>query len=479
MKANKKLLCATALATAMSLTILSGMAFAETPDMAGLSSSAITVESGTPAENRSEDVLFLAGSEYRWSFELKFDANGGENAPATLTAGNNDQYRDTNSFKIPNQLPTRDGYTFLGWAENEEGSGHLYQAGEYCQVKAVGDPGTGGFGSKTLYAVWEEVNPITVHGQDNVGGTASASVEFAAEGETVPLTATPQTGYHFKEWKASPSSVVITDNAFIMPGEPVTVTAVFEEHQFTGEWKSDGTNHWKESSCGAKGLEAAHTGGTATCTEKAACAICGQQYGELDPENHTGEPVWTQTATTHMQAYSCCDAVVVATESHEWKDGVCTECGYVCEHTGGTATCTEKATCTICGQQYGELKAHTWNTESWQQDTANHWRTCTVCGAADEKAAHTYSEWVVTKEATATESGSRERSCTVCGHKVVESIPATGDTTPTDPENTPNQPATLPQTGDSFNVWLVVGLLVACAGVLAAVLVVHLKKRKE
>ncbi|HIX13031.1 MAG TPA: InlB B-repeat-containing protein [Candidatus Anaerofilum faecale] len=405
MKANKKLLCATALATAMSLTILSGMAFAETPDMAGLSSSATTVESGTPAENSSEDVLFLAGSEYRWSFELKFDANGGENAPATLTAGNNDQYRDTNSFKIPNQLPTRDGYEFLGWAENEEGSGHLYQVGEYCQVKAVGDPGTGGFGSKTLYAVWEEMNPITVHVQDNVGGTASASVEFAAEGETVTLTATPQTGYHFKEWKASPSSVVITDNAFIMPGEPVTVTAVFEEHQFTGEWKSDGTNHWKECSCGAKGLEAAHTGGTATCTEKAACAICGQQYGEL--------------------------------------------------------------------------KAHTWNTESWQQDTANHWRTCTVCGAADEKAAHTYSEWVVTKEATATESGSRERSCTVCGHKVVESIPATGDTTPTDPENTPDQPAALPQTGDSFNVWLVVGLLVVCAGVLAAVLVVHLKKRKE
>lgn len=405
MKANKKLLCATALATAMSLTILSGMAFAETPDMAGLSSSATTVESGTPAENSSEDVLFLAGSEYRWSFELKFDANGGENAPATLTAGNNDQYRDTNSFKIPNQLPTRDGYTFLGWAENEEGSGHLYQVGEYCQVKAVGDPGTGGFGSKTLYAVWEEVNPITVHVQDNVGGTASASVEFAAEGETVPLTATPQTGYHFKEWKASPSSVVITDNAFIMPGEPVTVTAVFEEHQFTGEWKSDGMNHWKECSCGAKGLEAAHT--------------------------------------------------------------------------GGTATCTEKATCTICGQQYGELKVHTWNTESWQQDTANHWRTCTVCGTADEKAAHTYSEWVVTKEATATESGSRERSCTVCGHKVVESIPATGDTTPTDPENTPDQPAALPQTGDSFNVWLVVVLLVVCAGVLAAVLVVHLKKRKE
>ena len=30
-----------------------------------------------------------------------------------------------------------------------------------------------------------------------------------------------------------------------------------------------------------------HTGGTATCTEKAVCEVCGKAYGELDPKNHT------------------------------------------------------------------------------------------------------------------------------------------------------------------------------------------------
>jgi len=30
-----------------------------------------------------------------------------------------------------------------------------------------------------------------------------------------------------------------------------------------------------------------HTGGTATCTEKAVCEVCGKAYGEPDPKNHT------------------------------------------------------------------------------------------------------------------------------------------------------------------------------------------------
>ena len=30
-----------------------------------------------------------------------------------------------------------------------------------------------------------------------------------------------------------------------------------------------------------------HTGGKATCTEKAVCEVCGKPYGELDPKNHT------------------------------------------------------------------------------------------------------------------------------------------------------------------------------------------------
>ena len=55
------------------------------------------------------------------------------------------------------------------------------------------------------------------------------------------------------------------------------------DHTYRTEWKSDGNNHWHECSCGAKSDETAHSGGTATCEEKAVCSACGTAYGELIP----------------------------------------------------------------------------------------------------------------------------------------------------------------------------------------------------
>ena len=88
---------------------------------------------------------------YRWLFELKFDANGGTGAPATMTDGNNDTYRNTNSFKIPQQEPTREGYVFLGWSEKKDATTAMYKhdgARYYCRVDAKGEYGEGGFGTK-------------------------------------------------------------------------------------------------------------------------------------------------------------------------------------------------------------------------------------------------------------------------------------------------------------------------------------------
>ena len=45
--------------------------------------------------------------------------------------------------------------------------------------------------------------------------------------------------------------------------------------------------------------------------------------------------------------------------NHQWDDGKCTECGALCSHSGGNATCTEQATCSTCGEKYGELAKHT------------------------------------------------------------------------------------------------------------------------
>ena len=58
--------------------------------------------------------------------------------------------------------------------------------------------------------------------------------------------------------------------------------------------------------------------------------------------------------TEEKQYYDCCGAVTVGQEPHEWEDGKCAECGYGCTHSGGTATCTARAVCELCGQPYGE-----------------------------------------------------------------------------------------------------------------------------
>ena len=179
--------------------------------------------------------------------------------------------------------------------------------------------------------------------------------------------------------------------------EPIDATG----HSWKFDWTSDATHHWHEctnENCdvtdnSGKNGYAEHTGGKATCTEKAKCTVCGVKYGAIDPANHTGTEQWTQTTTTHEKKWNCCNTVSVPNENHKWTDGECSKCGYVCQHedadknhicdicgktisehkdadnnhicdycnkkisdhTGGTATCKDKAVCEICKESYGSL----------------------------------------------------------------------------------------------------------------------------
>ena len=135
------------------------------------------------------------------------------------------------------------------------------------------------------------------------------------------------------------------------------LTAARSEHTW-GEWVSDG-NGKHTHKCTADSCTAAETkdcgGGTATCHTKAVCDACHNEYGEYNADNHDGTLEWVQTATTHEKKWSCCKAVATAKENHSWENGICTECGYGCAHSGGNATCRDKAKCDVCGKSYGEL----------------------------------------------------------------------------------------------------------------------------
>lgn len=82
-----------------------------------------------------------------------------------------------------------------------------------------------------------------------------------------------------------------------------------------------------------------HTGGTATCTKKAVCEFCGEEYGEYAFHNYGGK--YESDGTHHWKKCQNegCDA---ATEKEA--------------HKGGEATTTKRAVCEVCGAEYGDLK---------------------------------------------------------------------------------------------------------------------------
>ena len=127
--------------------------------------------------------------------------------------------------------------------------------------------------------------------------------------------------------------IVVTDKA----GNNAEMTVTVNNGHTFGEWVSDNdgkhTRKCTVDGCGAFETENC-SGGNATCTKKAVCDVCGKAYGEFDGTNHKGgvQEWTTRTAFNHEQKWNCCGAVIVASEAHEWKDGVCRECGYVCLH---------------------------------------------------------------------------------------------------------------------------------------------------
>ena len=127
--------------------------------------------------------------------------------------------------------------------------------------------------------------------------------------------------------------IVVTDKA----GNNAEMTVTVNNGHTFGEWVSDndGTHTRKCTVDGCNAFETENcSGGNATCTKKTVCDVCGKAYGELDKTNHEGgvQEWTTRTAFVHEQKWNCCGAVIVTSEVHEWKDGVCRECGYVCLH---------------------------------------------------------------------------------------------------------------------------------------------------
>ena len=366
----------------------------------------------------------------------------------------------------------------------------------------------------------------------DVTGVPAGAYTLPANGFTAPA------GKQFKGWSTGASGAVIAGTTYNVTGN-VTLYAIWENkthtHTYNTAWSTDETNHWHECTCGDKKDLAAHTdanedhncdvcgkkmsdhtGGTATCKDKATCTICGQKYGDLAAHNYKTE--WSKDKNKHWHECSVCGdkkdeaAHTPGAPATETTPQTCTICGYVIkaalghthnfnqkntsetylksaatctkkavyyysctcgekgtetfesgelaahaykttwsydnashwhscyvcgdkkdeevhidknkdhncdvcgkkmtDHTGGTATCKDRATCSICGEKYGSLAGHVYKT-IWSYDETNHWHECSVCGNKKDEEAHIPGE-----EATET----THQTCTVCGYVIKAAI---------------------------------------------------------
>ena len=122
----------------------------------------------------------------------------------------------------------------------------------------------------------------------------------------------------------------------------------------------------------------------------------------------------TATKSAKVTVTDCKHATKVLRfdENSHWY--YCDNCGAyldVEEHNGGTATCIDKAVCTVCKQEYGSLDSdnHVKKSNVWSNDAMGHWHECEACHEQLDKAAHISS-------GPATEDNAE--LCTICDYVI-------------------------------------------------------------
>jgi len=166
-----------------------------------------------------------------------------------------------------------------------------------------------------------------------------------------------------------------TCNHEIEKGTPIAKNA----HNPASVWTTDETDHWKECQtvgCGNIIDKAHHSGGEATCVNKAICEVCKIEYGDVDATNHKN------------------------TEIRGTTDPTCCEAGYT-----GDKWCTDCNTKIESGSEISSTGNHTDVDGKWESDGTNHWHTC-YFGTKFDITAHNGGEATCKSPA----------ECSECGH---------------------------------------------------------------
>ena len=382
-------------------------------------------------EYKDDQKLYLVSGAVARPLTVTFDPNGG-----TLDEADKTKSLSTGECYGTLPVPSYAGYDFAGWYTEKDGGTEIKE-----------DTTVTVFGTQTLYAHW---TPIHVH--------AYTQQVQKPEALKTPADCTNNAVYYL----SCACGEVSTNDA-----DTFTAANTALNHDW-GAWtqNSDEKTHIRICKRDTSHTETENChGGTATCTHKAVCAVCGGEYGEMAAHSFTAEKAEAKylksaaTCTEKAVYYKSCAACGLSSKGaadeatffsgnvlgHDW--GAWTQnsdekthtriCKRDTSHTetenchGGTAACTHKAVCTVCGGEYGEMAAHSFTAEKAEAqylksaatctEKAIYYKSCAVCGLSSEGMAdeatffsgnaldHDWGAW------TSNEDGTHTRTCTVDG----------------------------------------------------------------
>lgn len=205
---------------------------------------------------------------------------------------------------------------------------------------------------------------VTTENTPGVGGVKYVTIVSSGSKESLQkLVTNGVLSYENKNEDGSPIGLFTKSNRY-------STSLCACSHDFS-QWAYSDTQHWKKcANCDAEDAvnKTDHSGGTATCTEKAVCTTCGQQYGNTNP-NHD----YSQTRMT--PTYKASDATCTTPVTYYYS--------CVC---GATGTNTFNST-----KEDEQAKGHAF-AAAWEHNDDKHWHKCTRdgCTGIDAEAAH---EW--------------------------------------------------------------------------------------
>ena len=273
---------------------------------------------------------------------------------------------------------------------------NVERGGSYTFTATVS--GTGAFDNSVIWSVEGAVSSTIV------GGILSVTANESSSTITVKATSKQDSTKYATKTVTVRSLITVSQKGVetqykVVAGGKINLTAATAASGY----------HFKEWQLSGAGTFADKTAQKTEFTVPTENVTITSVY-ELHTANGTG---WLTDSTKHYHVCSCGTEIDAAPHTPDRAE----------------ATETEPVKCSVCDYIITPALGHTTHTpeENWRNDETNHWHKCTGCSEILDKATHTYGEWTVTKQPTATESGEKERTCSVCGYKQIETVPMTGE----------------------------------------------------